>query len=482
MPVCTSLIAPLNGAIDVAVDTNIEWQAITDATGYRLTVSASNSNANNVTNLDIASGTSYDFPSNFEQGETVTVSLIPYNAAGDAIGCAAESFTIKSIPQCTSLISPTDGEIVVSATEISWNAIDDANGYRITVTGGSSTENNVTDFEVTGTTYAFPNNFEEGETVNVTIVPFNEVGDAIGCPTESFTILPIPECTNLVLPLNGSEDVSVSTDLEWNPSEFAEGYRISVGTSPNGTDIVNNEDVASLTSYTFADDLLSETTIYVNIIPYNASGDAIGCSPDSFTTEVVIPDCTALISPFNGETDVPLEATISWETIEKTNGYRISLGTTNGGTDILDNLDVGLETSYTHPNEFPFGTRIYVNIVPYNTAGDAVECNEQSFTTVVPEDDTKYGLSPDGDGINDYWHIDNIQYYPENTVFIYNRWGDLVFQMNNYDNSGNVFRGEANKLTKLGAGQLPEGTYFFVIQVPNDNILKSTKGYVILKR
>ena len=320
------------------------------------------------------------------------MTIVPFNATGDAIGCDLESFTIKSIPQCTSLFSPTDGEIVVSATEISWNDIIDANGYRITVTGGNSTANNLTNFEVTGTTYAFPNNFEEGETVSVTIVPFNEVGDAIGCPTESFTILPIPECTNLITPLNGSEDVSVSTDLEWNPSEFAEGYRISVGTSPNGTDIVNNEDVASLTSYTFANDLPSETLIYVTIVSYNASGEAIGCSAESFTTEIVIPNCTVLISPFNGETDVDLEATISWEAIEKTNGYRISLGTNDGGTDILDNLDVGLETSYTHPNEFPFGTQVYVSIVPYNTAGDAMECEEQSFTTVVPEDETKYGF------------------------------------------------------------------------------------------
>ena len=446
-----------------------------------MTINGSISTANNGT-FEVTSGTTYNFTNDFEQGETVTVTITPHNEVGDATGCTSESFTIESVPDCTNLIMPTNGATDVAVDDITWNAVTDATGYKLTIAGSSTTVNDVTDFEFTGTTYVFPNDFDQGEVVTITIVPFNEVGDAEGCSSESFTIRPVPSCTNLVSPLNNAEQVSVMTDISWAESFDADGYRISVGTSPNGTDIVNNEDVASLTSYTFAEDLPSETRIYVTVVPYNTSGIAVGCTSDSFETELIAPDCSILVSPANGAIDVPLDTTISWEEVENTTGYRIALGTTPLGTDILENQDVGPETSYTVAEELPFNTVIYVTITPYNTAGDAQQCEQQSFTTLIPEDETKYGLSPNGDGINEYWHIDNIEVYPENTVYIYNRWGDMVFKVNGYDNNGTVFRGEANQLESLGAGQLPQGTYFFHIAVPEQNILKQTKGYLVLKR
>ncbi len=482
VPPCTYLTTPTNGTIDVAVDTNLEWQPITEANGYKLTVLASSSTGNNVTDLVLSTGTSYSFPNDFEQGETVTVTIVPYNNVGDAIGCTSESFTIKTIPMCTNLVSPVNGDIIQTTSEISWNPVIDADGYRLTIDGSNSTANDISNYDTTDTTYVLPNDFDEGENVTVTITPYNEVGDAMGCASESFVIRPIPSCTNLTVPLNDATEVSIMTDISWNPSSDADGYRISVGTYLNGTDIVNNEDVASLTSYTFAENLPSESLIYVTITPYNTSGSAIGCTTESFETEIIAPGCTQLSSPFNGENNVPLESSISWNAIDKTEGYRLSIGTTPGGTEILNNQDLGNATTYTHTEELPLDTQIYINIVPYNNAGNAVQCEEQSFTTVIPEDDTKYGFSPDGDGINEYWHIDNIEYYPENLVMIYNRWGDAVFQINNYDNNSNVFRGDANLKTKMGAGKLPAGTYFFHIQIEGETILKKTTGYVVIKR
>ncbi|CAH8283918.1 gliding motility-associated-like protein [Mariniflexile fucanivorans] len=482
IPTCTNLTLPTNGSVGVAINTNIEWTSILNANGYRLSVSASNSTANNLTNFNVTSGNTYSFPSNFEQGETVNITIVPYNEVGNAIGCTSESFTIKSVPVCTNLTSPVNGDVIVAANQITWNETPDTNGYKLTIRGSNTTTNDVTDLQVTGTTYTFPNNFDQGDVVTITIVPYNEVGDAIGCTPENFTIRTLPSCTSLLTPSNGTTNVPVTSSITWNPSADADGYRIAVGTSPSGTDIVNNQDMLSATNFTFTGNLPSETLIYVSITPYNTSGDAIGCASESFETEVVIPDCTILINPTNGETEVSLDSSISWEAVEKTDGYLLSIGTTLGGTDILDNQNMGSDSNYNHDIEFPFGTEIFVLITPYNSKGNAVQCEQQSFTTLVPEDDTKYGFSPNGDGINEYWHIDNIQYYPKNTVIIYNRWGDMVFKIADYNNNDNVFRGEANQMTKLGAGTLPSGTYFFDIQIEGETILKKTKGFVVIKR
>jgi len=65
-------------------------------------------------------------------------------------------------------------------------------------------------------------------------------------------------------------------------------------------------------------------------------------------------------------------------------------------------------------------------------------------------------LTPNNDGFNDTWFIKNIQLFPKNAVKIVNRWGDIVFQTNNYQNDwdGNY-----------GGGNLPAGTYYYILDV-----------------
>ena len=67
------------------------------------------------------------------------------------------------------------------------------------------------------------------------------------------------------------------------------------------------------------------------------------------------------------------------------------------------------------------------------------------------------GVSPNGDGINDYLTIDGITNHPDNSLTIIDRNGLIVYQTKGYDNSTKVFDGHSNI---NGAMQLP-GTYFY---------------------
>ncbi|RZJ54733.1 MAG: HYR domain-containing protein [Flavobacterium sp.] len=121
----------------------------------------------------------------------------------------------------------------------------------------------------------------------------------------------------------------------------------------------------------------------------------------------------------------------------------------------------------------------------YFKSEDGCETQDEITISVLPKetDETKYGFSPNNDGINDVWMIDDINQYPNNKVSIYNRWGDLVFQISGYNNTTNVFTGIANKSKNLGANELPEGTYFFEINPNADNHhFTKLKGYLVLKR
>ena len=89
-----------------------------------------------------------------------------------------------------------------------------------------------------------------------------------------------------------------------------------------------------------------------------------------------------------------------------------------------------------------------------------------------------HGLSPNGDGKNDYWRIDKIDEYPGNTVRIFDRFNNLVFETHNYSNEKNNWTGQSNH--GLATGLLPEDTYFYSVNLGGDKGTYS--GYVVLKR
>jgi gliding motility-associated-like protein len=95
------------------------------------------------------------------------------------------------------------------------------------------------------------------------------------------------------------------------------------------------------------------------------------------------------------------------------------------------------------------------------------------------------GVTPNGDGVNDYFLIDNIQNLANNNLQVFNRWGVKVFETNNYDSAGNVFDGYSEgRLTISGNDQLPTGTYYYVLSydfTDNDSTQRVKKaGYLYI--
>jgi len=87
------------------------------------------------------------------------------------------------------------------------------------------------------------------------------------------------------------------------------------------------------------------------------------------------------------------------------------------------------------------------------------------------------GVSPNGDGINDFLQIDNITNYPDNKLMIMNRNGQLVYEASGYNNSSKVFDGHSSINRQM---QLP-GTYFYQLDYTVSGIIKHKTGFLILK-
>ena len=134
----------------------------------------------------------------------------------------------------------------------------------------------------------------------------------------------------------------------------------------------------------------------------------------------------------------------------------------------------------------PFTIELTATNIGSYTSSVNVETSINSFSftvsgeviaTTPPELNIYNVLTPNGDGIHDTFKIGNIEYYPDNEVIIYNRWGDKVFEASGYNNQDVVFAGT----DKVGTGNtLGSGNYYYSINKGDGT--KPLTGFIFLKQ
>ena len=122
-----------------------------------------------------------------------------------------------------------------------------------------------------------------------------------------------------------------------------------------------------------------------------------------------------------------------------------------------------------------YSVKVYVTY----TIGGIVKTDSTLNKNLIVEDNNNpcnitifTGLTPNGDGNNDIWYIENITEFPKNNVKIFNRWGNKLFDMDGYNNLDISWplKGDESKFTS--------STYFYIITL-NDNS-DPYKGWVEL--
>jgi gliding motility-associated-like protein len=88
-------------------------------------------------------------------------------------------------------------------------------------------------------------------------------------------------------------------------------------------------------------------------------------------------------------------------------------------------------------------------------------------------------ITPNGDGLNDTWVIIGIENFRNNNVKIYNRWGNLVYEKDYYQNN---WDGHSDgRLTIMESSKLlPVGVYYYIIDLGDGH--EVIPGYLHLNR
>ncbi|SEW53852.1 T9SS type B sorting domain-containing protein [Chitinophaga arvensicola] len=139
----------------------------------------------------------------------------------------------------------------------------------------------------------------------------------------------------------------------------------------------------------------------------------------------------------------------------------------------LDSLASGQTATMT------FNTRVTGTGTIYNTATVAAVTADPDLrnNTAKTTEQTTSGddiyipniITPNGDGKNDYFFIPGLDKFPGSSLFIYNRWGNSVYQSKDYSN-------------KWDGNGLNEGTYYYILKLNTPQGTRDYKGWVEILR
>ncbi|MGB7392831.1 MAG: T9SS type B sorting domain-containing protein [Pricia sp.] len=393
---CPRLNGPENGDVGVPVDALISWNSVEGAPGYLVSVGTSPGADDILSQRNVGVATSIQPPLGLPEQTDIYVTVELFFFDRDNIECSSELFTtedVTTMPDCTEPVYPANGQTDVAVgTGISWNYAPTATGYNLTISTTPGAGDLLVDENIVASTRYQPvTDLPVNEEIFVRIVPYNENGTATGpCTEYSFTtsdLQPLPGCTQLSSPANGAINVPLTPFLEWPEVPDADGYIVSVGSSPFQNDVLDQATFAR--NSTFVIDFEPNRTFFATIVPFNDAGEAFGCSQTTFSTILgcgpFLDTTTGEFVSLNPEIDFPdtvsfceNEAPYSVAANDEADGYRwFKIGI--DGTETL--LSETAEVALTEEGMYRYEA--------YNVAsqsGNTVECASSKDFVVVPSE------------------------------------------------------------------------------------------------
>ena len=274
--------------------------------------------------------------------------------------------------------------------------------------------------------YLWNTSVTENELVNVGMGTYSlTISDAAGCSAVKSVTLDAPyemlvETTTSDIRCNGDKDGKIEVEVSGGVEPY--NYLIEGLAAPSTNNVFSNM-----------------TAGYYNIKVVDNNGCVV-VKPTLLSQPDVLQVETLIEHPFCRGSRT---GSIELKAIGGTEPYMYYWNNSKGDVSIMQNMYAG---------------EYVVGVI------DGNECKSDEITITLTDVDVPClripnVFTPNGDGVNDIWEIVNIEMFPEAEIYVFNRWGQLMFTSKGYTEQWDgSYRGHF----------VPAGTYMYIIDLFND--------------
>jgi RHS repeat-associated protein len=353
---------PADGATGVDLSQMIAWTTITGAQAYYLYVGTT-VGANNLVNSGEMLRTNWpvcDVPTGQVLYARINTKInnIWYNSA--------ITFTATSSPPCKATIAqpagltpqPTSGVPAVDLTlGFAFTTVPNATAYYLYVgnaVGGTDLANSG---EIAPTSYLAIDLPTDGRTLYVrlwTKTGFWRYLDYM------LTASAAPQHATFTAPTSGATNVDLTQALQWTTGSGGQAYYLKVGSSLGASNYVNSGETQQ-TSYWPCPTIPAGQLVYASI--QTKFGTVWKTNDITFTASTVAHACGASLAfPANGATNVDLTQGFSWVAVPHTTVYKLTVGTTAGGADVVNTNELPPTQTSVTAYDLPVGRLLYARL------------------------------------------------------------------------------------------------------------------------
>lgn len=361
------------------------------------------------------------------------------NPEGGCIATRTISILYPSLTNSISVLPTTNNTICIGtqvtlsasgAVDYDWSYIQGgspihlANTQSVSVTPPAI---GVNSYVVTGSSPC-PSSLPDTKTITVTVIP---KADLIISPIQDMT-----KCMN--------RDFVITTGVNSTSPNSGAPYTYNWTTLPGNNPAPGNN---SSSTYTYSANNTTTLVLTVGGACANSTSDTVVVKNfvDDLTISIVDSSTTCANTMFT------LNSSVSGGYTDYTFGWYFGVDPNPiATTPNLSYISPGTEGNYV----------IGVQVT------DSCGYQESAYETIIVLPPCSIEIpniiTPNGDGVNELFVIKNIEHHPNTVVTIFDRWGRKIYENSNYNN-------------EWKAEGASDGTYFYVIDVPED---KKYNGFI----
>ncbi|MGB3017845.1 MAG: hypothetical protein WBC65_08560, partial [Ignavibacteria bacterium] len=326
------LISPSNGSINIFTTPLLDWNAA-NATSYRVQVSTDSLFGSTVIDQSNVTSSQYRIDTlvlNHNTKYFWRVKGINISVTGPW-SLVSNFRTITQLPLTPILSSPANGAINVSVTPLlDWETVINAYAYRAQIARDLNFSSTVFDQSgITQSQISVQSSVLRNDTTYYwRIYGQNSFGTGQWSSIWEFTTIDfLPAAPTLIVPANGSINVTLTPALTWAAVSGAISYRLQVSTdSLFNNNVVNASNLTSVT-YNIPSSVLSQNVRYFwRANANNSNGTGLWSIVWNFTT-IGMPAAPQLVAPPNGADSTSLTPTLDWNNVTTATEYNLLVAT-----------------------------------------------------------------------------------------------------------------------------------------------------------